>query len=145
MPSRILIVGASGELGGALAKFYAESGTALSLWGRDTARLNDIAEACRELGAASIATRSHDLCNIHEAIAAISLDDDAAPFDLAIIASGVGDIRAEGALVEDAALVARVGLVNFVAPAALAAELASRMARRKRGVHRPCGNPSATP
>lgn len=133
MPSRVLIVGASGELGGALARRYAESGAALWLWGRDAARLDGIADACLKAGATSISIRSLDLRNVDEAIAAIALEDDAAAFDLAIIASGVGDIRPEGTLVEDAALVARLGLVNFVAPAAIAAELGSRMVRRKRG------------
>lgn len=129
-PSRVLVVGASGELGGALARLYAEAGAALWLWGRDEARLGGIAASCRQAGAASVETRSLDLRDVDSAIAAIACDDDAAHFDLVVIASGSGDIRAKGALVEDAALVARLGLVNFVAPAAIAAEIGSRMAQR---------------
>ena len=133
MSSRVLVVGASGELGGALARHYAETGAALWLWGRDETRLQQIAALCRNAGAASTATRSLDLRDVDSAIAAIACDDDAAHFDLVIIASGSGDIRAEGALVEDAGLVSRLGSVNFVAPAAIAAEIGSRMVQRGRG------------
>lgn len=132
-PSRVLIIGASGELGSALAKHYAESGAALSLWGRNAARLEIVAETCRTAGAASIATRSLDLIDVQAAVAAVALEDDTAPFTVAVIASGLGDIRAEECLFEDPALVARLGTVNFVAPAAIAAELAARMAMHKRG------------
>lgn len=132
-PSRVLVVGASGELGGALARLYAESGAALWLWGRNETRLEGIAAVCRKAGAPRVETRSLDLRDVDSAIAAIARDDDTAHFDLVIIASGAGDIKASGALVEDAALVSRLGLVNFVAPAAIAAEVGSRMAQRGHG------------
>lgn len=132
-PKRVLLIGASGELGGALAKHYATLGAALCLWGRDADRLAAIASACRIAGATRVDVRSLDLRDVDAAIAAIACDDDTEPFDLAIIASGLGDIRAVGALVEDAAQVAILGVVNFVAPSAIAAELGARMAKRKRG------------
>ncbi|WP_372732221.1 SDR family NAD(P)-dependent oxidoreductase [Novosphingobium sp.] len=132
-PKRVLLIGASGELGGALARLYAASGANLCLWGRDARRLAEIAQECRNVGAKSVDVRALDLRDIDQAIAAIGRDDDTLPFDMAIIASGLGDIRAEGALVEDPALVARLGQVNFVAPAAIAAELGARMAQRKCG------------
>lgn len=132
-PSRVLVVGASGELGGALASHYAATGAALWLWGRDQTRLERIAAVCRKAGAASLATRSLDLRDVDSAITAMACDDEAAHFDLVIIASGSGDIRAEGALIEGADLVSRLGFVNFVAPAAIAAEVGSRMARRRHG------------
>lgn len=132
-PKRILLIGASGELGGALATHYATFGAALCLWGRDADRLATIANACRIAGATRVDVRSLDLRDVDAAIAAIARDDDTEPFDLAIIASGLGDIKAVGALVEDAAQVAQLGLVNFVAPSAIAAELGARMAKRKLG------------
>jgi short-subunit dehydrogenase len=132
IPAHILITGASGGLGGALARHYARPGVRLSLWGRDVARLQQIAQACTEAGA-SAQIRTLDITNIEAALAAIARDDAAAPFDLAILASGVGDIRAPGDAVEDARLVARLGTVNFTAPAAMAAALADRMAARGRG------------
>lgn len=131
--NRILLIGASGELGGALAQRYATEGTALCLWGRDADRLTKVERACQSAGAKSVAIRSLDLRNIDEAIASIASDDDSEPFDLVIIASGLGDIRTTDTLVEDAKLVARLGLVNFVAPAAIAAEIGGRMARRRCG------------
>lgn len=132
-PIRVLIIGASGELGRALAKLYALSGAALCLWGRDAGKLAAIAQECRIAGAVSTDVRACDLQDIEAAIAAIAVDDGTAPFDMAIVASGLGDIRAIGDTVEDAAQVARLGVVNFVAPAAIAAELGARMARRGHG------------
>jgi short-subunit dehydrogenase len=96
------------------------------------ARLQQIAQACTEAGA-SAQIRALDITNIEAALAAIAQDDAGVPFDLAILASGVGDIRAPGDAVEDARLVARLGTVNFTAPAAMAAALANRMATRGRG------------
>lgn len=132
-PKRALLIGASGELGGALAMHYASSGAALCLWGRDADRLAAIANACRIAGATRVDVRSLDLRDVDAATAAIASDDDTEPFDLVIITSGLGDIRAVGALVEDAVQVAQLGLVNFVAPSAIAAEIGARMAKRKRG------------
>lgn len=131
-PDRILITGASGGLGAALALHYAAPGRALSLWGRDLARLEAVASACRAAGATAV-IRSLDLSDCTGAVAALAAEDAAAPIDLAIFAAGLGDIRAAGALVEDAAQIVRLGLIDFVAPAAMAAALADRMAQRGGG------------
>lgn len=128
----ILVTGASGGLGGAVARHYARPGVRLSLWGRDEVRLVAVAGACRAAGA-SAEVRLLDIADVDGAIAALRTEDEADPFDLAVLASGVGDIRATGDRVEDAALVARLGTVNFTAPAAMAAALAGRMAARGRG------------
>jgi short-subunit dehydrogenase len=132
MPNRILITGASSGLGAALARHYAAPDRSLILWGRDRHRLEAVATSCREAGAC-VAVRSLDLSDSAAAIAAIEQDDDAGAIDLALLVAGMGDTRAPGDLVEDAAQVARLGLVNFVAAAALAAALANRMARRGEG------------
>lgn len=47
----ILITGASGAIGGALAKIYAKSDTTLILHGRDSQLLENIANECKSLGA----------------------------------------------------------------------------------------------
>lgn len=130
---RVLILGASGELGGAIAQVYARSGARLSLWGRDMAKLDRISDTCRQLGAAQLSVCSLDLRQLDDAIAAAVAEDVTAPFDIAIVASGVGDIRSRGAVVEDAAHVARLVQVNFTAPAAIASALGDRMAARGRG------------
>ncbi len=50
-PTRVLITGATGGIGRALAHHYAVRGAALQLHGRDADRLNTLARACREHGA----------------------------------------------------------------------------------------------
>ena len=127
---RVLILGASGELGGALARHYARSGASLSLWGRNRAKLDQLAESCRQIGADQLAVCSRDLRQVDDAIAAAVAEDTAAPFDIVIMASGSGDIRAPGATTEDGLQVARLVLVNFAAPAAIASALGERMAER---------------
>lgn len=128
---RILITGASGALGGALARRRAAPGTALLLWGRDPARLEAIAVQCRELGA-DVHIRQCDLADIGEGLAALAADD-TPPITQALLVAGQGDTAAPGAIVQDAAQVARLVQVNFAAPAALAADLAGRMAVRGGG------------
>src|SRR5690606_29565261 len=132
VPAHILITGASGGLGGALARHYARPGARLSLWGQDAARLERTADACRAAGATA-AIRALDITDIDAALAAIADDDAANPIDLALLSSGRGDIRAADDIVEDARLVATLASVNFTAPAAMAAALAGRMATRGRG------------
>ncbi|MFM6832755.1 MAG: SDR family NAD(P)-dependent oxidoreductase [Novosphingobium sp.] len=128
MIQRVLIIGASGELGGAIALGYARGGADLVLWGRDLERLCRIAAACEAAGASSVATRSIDLTRIDEALAALTDDCAAGCFNIAVFAAGLGDIREKGLAVEDASTVARLGIVNFVAPAALASAVGARMA-----------------
>lgn len=129
---RILILGASGGLGGALARHYAGPGVHLSLWGRDTTRLSALAAVCRAAGATA-EWRSLDLADLDAGIAALAAEEAAGPIDLAIFAVGQGDIRAPGDRVERPELVARLGMVNFTAPTTLAAALATHMTARGAG------------
>lgn len=48
---RILITGATGAIGGALAEAYADQGIELHLHGRNVGRLEAVGERCRQLGA----------------------------------------------------------------------------------------------
>lgn len=131
-PKRILVTGASGGIGGALARHYAGAGVHLALWGRDIGRLTAVAEACRAAGALAH-VRSLDITDLDAALHGLAAEDEAGPIDLALFASGVGDIRLPGDKVEDAGLVAKLAAVNFTAPATLAAALAARMAERGGG------------
>jgi short-subunit dehydrogenase len=131
-PKRLLLTGASGGIGGALARHFARPGVHLALWGRDLARLTAVAEVCRAAGA-SAEVRSLDITDLDAALDALLAEDQAEPIDLALFASGLGDIRAPGAKVEDARLVARLAAINFAAPTTLAAALAGRMAARGHG------------
>ncbi|MBW6526781.1 SDR family NAD(P)-dependent oxidoreductase [Sphingomonas sp. RHCKR7] len=129
---RILITGASAGLGAALARHYAAPGRALLLWARDPTRLETVAAECRRAGATA-QIRSLDLADSEAALRALVAEDEAGDIDLAILAAGLGDVRTAGRRVEAAAAVVRLGLVNFVTPGAMAAELAERMAARGRG------------
>jgi short-subunit dehydrogenase len=132
VPNRILITGASGGLGGALALHYAQPGRTLLLWGRDHKKLETIAVACRKAGAAAI-PRSLDLSDGAAAVAALEQEDDAGAIGLALFVAGAGHVQASGDLVEDPAQVVRLGMVNFVTASAMAAALAGRMAQRRQG------------
>jgi len=129
---RILVTGASGELGGALSRAYARPGVHLSLWGRDPIRLAAVAANCHAAGA-KVETRSLDISDVSAALAAVRAEDLAMPFDLALLVAGLGDTRMAGELVEAAERVARLGTVNFTAPAAIGAALGERMALRGSG------------
>ncbi|VWX53854.1 SDR family oxidoreductase [Novosphingobium sp. 9U] len=130
--TRILVTGASGELGGALARAYARPGAHLSLWGRDPERLAAIGATCLAAGA-KVDTRSLDIADVPAALEAARAEDAAAPFDIALLVAGLGETRGAGDLVESAELVRRLGTVNFTAPAAIGAALTERMATRRRG------------
>jgi len=129
---RILVCGASGNLGGHIARQLAEHGANLSLWGRNLQTLADVAGSCREAGA-DVETRSVDLCAVEAALAALKQDDDLSPFDCAFFVSGAGDTREPDRKIESAQQIIMLGLVNYVAPAALVAELGDRMAARGTG------------
>lgn len=76
---------------------------------------------------------SVDITDIDAALSAMREHDERQPFDLCVVASGVGDIREGARAFESPELVARVMAVNLSAPATLAAEMAARMASRRRG------------
>ena len=120
-----------------MARHYARPGVHLALWGRDAVRLAANAEACRAAGA-SADVRSLDITDLDAALQALASEeqgggDGIGPIDLAVFASGLGDIRAPGDKVEDPKLVARLAAINFTAPTTLAAALAGRMAERGHG------------
>lgn len=129
---RILICGATGNLGGELAKRLARHGNHLLLWGRCSAKLQEIALICREQGA-QVITRSIDLVDIEAAVEALREDDNFQPIDCVFFASGSGETREAGRKLESPSLITRLGVLNYVAPSALTAEIGARMAERGRG------------
>lgn len=130
--ARILISGASGNLGRELALLLAKPGVRFSLWGRDTERLLDVAVECRARGAKAD-IRALDLIDLDAALTALRREDDAHRFNMAFLVAGQGDTLPPGTLVEDPDQIARLCHANFVAPAAMASVLAERMASRKKG------------
>lgn len=132
IPRRILITGASGALGGALATTMARPGIRLLLWGRDAGRLAAVATRCRAAGA-GVEQRLVDLADVPAAVAALAADDAEGAIDSALLVAGRGDAMPAGAIVEPAKQVALLATVNFAGPAAMAATLAERMMARGGG------------
>lgn len=130
--SRILLTGASGLLGRELALRLARPGVRLAMWARNPAALTEIAAQCRVAGAeAEILTL--DLTDTATALDALLTQDRTDPFDIALLAAGIGDTLPQGAVAEDPAQVVRLAVTNFVTPAAMASLLAGRMAERGGG------------
>ena len=87
-PRRILITGATGAIGTALAKLYAAPGVTLHLHGRNTGVLEGLAASCRAAGA-DVFTHA---CDVRDTAALRRMADEvcaAGPVDLAILAAGM--------------------------------------------------------
>lgn len=128
----VLITGASGGIGQALARRCARPGATLFLWGRNADRLKQTAQECRAKGAETH-VRSVDLSDANVALTALQEDDRKAAFDLVILGAGMPDIRSPDVPTEDPAVVLKMSMVNFATPAVLATEVAKGMVARRRG------------
>lgn len=91
----ILITGASGGLGAALAKAYAEPGVVLALAGRDRARLTEVADRCRQRGAEVLASQV-DVTDAQAVMDWVRATDRAYPLELVIANAGVASTLAAG-------------------------------------------------
>jgi short-subunit dehydrogenase len=111
---------------------HAEPGVALRLWGRDPARLEDTAAAVTASGAQARSTL-FDLADAAGAARRLLHEDETEKFDIAYLVAGSGETRPEGRLVEEPEQIARLALVNYAAPASMAAAIAERMAQRGSG------------
>lgn len=87
-PRSILITGASSGIGAGLARRYAAPGVGLSLGGRDTARLEQVAEDCRVRGA-TVAVRAVAVEDAAAMTAWIAAAEDQRPLDLVIANAGI--------------------------------------------------------
>lgn len=87
-PKHIVISGASGGIGAALARHYARDGVMLGLIGRDKARLDAVAETCRDLGA-EVEAALIDVTNEPVLSAWLLARDDVRAVDLVIANAGV--------------------------------------------------------
>src|SRR5579863_2950944 len=108
----ILVTGASGGIGAALAKAYASPTTNLVLWGRDAKRLAQTAHECQNLGSA-VQMLEFDLRNVDEIAGHIRKFDDVSPIDIAILNAGLGGAASAGQPVESAERSSDVATVNF--------------------------------
>lgn len=121
-PRSIVITGASSGVGRALALHYAGEGVTLGLCGRDRARLDAVAAACRGAGAQAqvAAIDGRDRAAMRGFIEAF---DAAQPIDLVVASAGVMEGRRPGGVIEppDAAYAMTeinvLGVMNAVQPA----------------------------
>jgi short-subunit dehydrogenase len=128
--NNVLITGASGGLGAALARTYAGPGRRLMLWGRNSERLATTAAGCRQLGA-TVQESSFDVRDVEsmaKRIESINIDN---PLDLAIFNAGVGGVSDHPVEPWDRAL--EIALVNFTATVVGASAVAQNMASRGAG------------
>lgn len=130
--ANILITGASSGIGAALAQAYARDGVRLHLWGRDTARLAGVAEACTARGAVCT-TAAFDVCDTNRLVAEIRALTDAFPIDLAILNAGLGGSLPAGTVGQECESALRMCTVNFTVPVLAANLLADAMAARACG------------
>lgn len=128
----ILITGASSGIGAALARSYASAGSMLLLWGRDLARLDEVAGQCRALGAI-VATQAFDLRDAAGFATKLIAADTATPIDLAIFNAGLGGTAPNDMPAETPETSQAIAEVNFVAPAVGANAMAGAMAKRGAG------------
>ncbi len=128
----ILITGASGGIGAALARAHAGAGVTLLLWGRDEARLTHTADECRALGANCI-TGLFDIRDLDDMLARLSAQDSETPIDLAIFNAGLGGSVSRDATCETPQRARATAEVNFVSPVMGANLVAEAMARRGGG------------
>jgi len=121
-PKNIIITGATGGIGSALARVYAGADTTLGLTGRDAVRLRDVADDCRTRGATVVA-ETLDVTNAAALEAFISDFDSRYPLELVIANAGVNSGSTPEAVMENAADIEEMiavnlhGCINTVLPA----------------------------
>lgn len=96
-PKTVLITGATGGIGGALAEAYADPGITLILQGRDTVRLAELAARCEAQGA-RVLTRALDVRQCEELSTWLHQLCQQEQIELVIVGAGVNtNIGPEGA------------------------------------------------
>jgi short-subunit dehydrogenase len=91
-PTTVLITGATGGIGAALARNYADPGRTVILHGRDTSRLASLAQECETRGA-TVHTVTFDLRDAAAGIEVLRKVSSQYAIDLAIVNAGVGGAR----------------------------------------------------
>lgn len=132
IPVSVLITGATGGIGSALAQVYAAPGVTLVLHGRNAAQLSAVAERCAARGATvrTHAVDARDLPAFRAWLAAMAAE---MPIDLAFVNAGV-NIQIDPALrAERWPEVENLVAVNVLAAFATVDTLLPAMRARKRG------------
>ena len=128
-PETILITGATGAIGSALALAYAAPGRTLVLHGRNAARLDEVAQACARLGART-ETRALDVREVGALIAWLEDVASRREVDLAIVNAGAISTLRPGSEGETWRDIERVLDVNVRGALATVTALLPHMRRR---------------
>jgi len=131
-PATVLITGATGGIGAALARLYADPQRTLILHGRDSTRLAALAHDCEARGAQVVST-SFDLRDGATTVAALRQLSGAHMIDLAIINAGVSSLIGDGEEVENWETARAVLAVNLDGALATVAGVLPEMRRRGTG------------
>jgi len=129
-PRSILITGASSGIGAALAHAYAKPGRTLFLGGRDGARLEAVAAACRDRGAV-VHAKAGDVCDRAAMAAWLAAADGLAPLDLVV--ANAGTSAGSGGLGESEEQVRRIMAINVEGAMNTVLPVLPAMTRRGRG------------
>lgn len=128
----VLITGASGAIGRALALAYATPDVLLSLTGRDAMRLQQTAAMCRQCGA-QVSSLELDISDTPALMHWIETQDQSQPIDLVIANAGITSTIGAGAETESWERIQQVFQINLIAALACIHPLTTRMARRGYG------------
>ena len=124
----VLVIGATADIGRAVARAFAADGYAMQLAARDPARLENDARDIRVRAGVPVAAHH---CDVLSEDGGAALVDALDPLpDVAVCVVGLLDERAE----RDRAVAARVMRTNYLGPALLLGALAARFERRGSGV-----------
>ena len=131
-PSTILITGATGGIGAALARSYAQPGRTLILHGRDAARLAAVTREC-ELHGAQVQGVTFDLRDAEAVVASLRSLSSQYAIDLAIVNAGVSSAIGNGLEAESWEAAKAVLAVNLDGAIATVAGVLPEMRRRRTG------------
>jgi len=131
-PNTVLITGATGAIGSALALAYAAPGRTLVLHGRNAARLQEIAQACKDLGA-KVETKALDLQDTGALTAWLEELASRQQIDLVIVNAGAINVLRPGVKEEAWQDIRRVYDVNVQAALATVTVLLPQMHARGSG------------
>ena len=129
-PKTVLITGATGSIGGALALAYAGVGQTLFLQGRNTLRLAEVAERCRQQGA-EVHIQELDVRNLKALRNWVSMVSQQHTIELLLPTAGINlniGPKGEGETWEESAALIEINLL-----AAMAVVDAALPAMRQRG------------
>lgn len=128
----VVITGASGGLGGAIARVYAAPGRVLGLVGRDEQRLKVVSQACRAAGAL-VETGSLDVTDAGAMADWLRAFDDRHAVDLVIANAGISSSNAPDGTVESPEVAAQTIAVNLIGVVNTVGPLIPAMRLRRRG------------